>query len=1578
MKATWVLAAGFVATAASGVFAQTTLTKSDTPRMNAAADWSGTAPGPGYVGQFNGTISASNAASLVLGGNVTLDGLSFLGSLSGPVTMGGGETLTLGTNGIAMGSANRDVTLNCAVALAGNGTWNVAANRTLNVSGTVTGGFDVTKTGSGALSMSGGTAEAPSSLGRLKANAGTVNISGYFNAGSGINLNGGTVNWSARGSSGGSYFAVGDGKESSMSVIGGYLLAGPSNSFFIAKGSAGTNALQCTLSLDGGNVTVTADCPIYLGSGFDGSGGGSGILTINSGTFDTGTTTNVFQLGDNGGAGTINLNGGTLATSRAFTAGANATNSGTSTFNFNGGTLKANGNQGTLLAGLTTANIRNGGAVIDDNGKNITIAQALVHSTLQGDAATDGGLIKRGAGMLTLSGNNSYTGPTAIQSGTLRMAGRHNGGGLFQVESGGTLSGVGTINAPVAVAAGGCVAPGTGTLTTGPLTLGAQSKLSFLIGQSQSGKNAKLAVNGDLVLDGVIEILDAGALSQGSLSTVITYTGNLTDNGLTSSPVSSWNISIDTSSSKSVRITAVAPAPVLSIAGGDRQVDSTSTNLSGTATFSRSGSIWYEVRDSSGTMRDFGATLGRNEWSITVRHLRPGANTVTVFSKNSGGATESASVQLTLPVGDAPSVRPRPFPAEIWWGGLSDNSGMVNYDQWPFVQKYQDGYFFHSAGWGKSTAYALATNLAQNLLKYNTRYWPELGGKLRDYGWDDATAQDQFNQWATWAEGMESRGIVWSEFTHDYRMEDMQTLCAVNPTWPPEDQIAWFTGDLSIKSAAFPMTDGIWSKVFAGYASRFPHVKTGHTSQPEYWPWQGYPSLMNNQLAFSTATTPPVAFSFDAKDIIASFLNMAQSSGRPYFALASDAPYNYSGEFAYYSSWPGANPALMREKIRVYEQYIRSRNGRHTFICNVGNAGAQPGGADAQDKYYEDCSLKSLYLYQKEGGRADRYLFESWYQGIPSAVVPETKPGSYTHLAMTAIKYLKGISDLQGTLEPLSLSLSAGSANGTLTITNGGDVACMPSIVAFESPSTGVVTRYFHQGRDVTDAITSEDGYAIGDLLQPGASASIEIRNYAAAAPSPPQAGRTVTFEAFWNPQDPTGVVRDRLSATWHAVLPAAPVAAGAVLVDLRANDSTAPSAVWANRGSLGSGLARTGSPVLVSDVLSTRVPGVQFGGSGQSFAGLASTADIEGFADRSVEVWAYNPSLSNEETMVSWGHRYETRRNMAVNFGSNSDYGAATHYGDDAGWGGSPPSENAWHHVVYTYSASTVNVYVDGALASTKRLGGPLDTFAGEPINIGCQRESANGTRSFHFSGFINSARIHGGVLSASDVARNYALGPFKMTDASLVSLTPSSGVLVPSFDPLVLSYTLDLPSTVDSVDFTLSFGDATASATLNGVPVKNGSPSAALSLNLGANMVVAAVTAQDGVTARSYSVVVNRGKPYEAWAAQAGISGAPFGADSDGDAIANGIEYAIGGSPGAPDQLPALVGVGSGWLLEFTKGAAARNDRSLTYCFETSTDLSAWNEAPPSTESESSVGFLLQLPGPRKFVRLKVKYQP
>ena len=243
------------------------------------------------------------------------------------------------------------------------------------------------------------------------------------------------------------------------------------------------------------------------------------------------------------------------------------------------------------------------------------------------------------------------------------------------------------------------------------------------------------------------------------------------------------------------------------------------------------------------------------------------------------------------------------------------------------------------------------------------------------------------------------------------------------------------------------------------------------------------------------------------------------------------------------------------------------------------------------------------------------------------------------------------------------------------------------------------------------------------------------------------------------------------LSADEVAWLYAPAPNAGTVYVDLRATQPSAGTTNWLNLGTLGN-FARVGSPSFVSNVASTGIPGVQFSGSGQAYQGPNSVPNLEGDSDRSIEVWAYNQSLASEETMVSWGHRGSTRQNMGFNFGNSTGWGAVTHYNDDVPWI-AVPSSNAWHHLVYVYSNSIVKVYVDGVVNNTKTLGGALGTFTNEPINLACQRDSSNGTRSVYFSGYINSVRIHGGALTDDQVAANYLAGPAVPTPVINVAAT-------------------------------------------------------------------------------------------------------------------------------------------------------------------------------------------------------------
>ncbi|MFT3789444.1 MAG: family 43 glycosylhydrolase [Tepidisphaeraceae bacterium] len=161
-----------------------------------------------------------------------------------------------------------------------------------------------------------------------------------------------------------------------------------------------------TWSLSGGTLNQTASArQLIVGES------GSGMFTVSS----TGQAVlkGPLQLGRNAGSsGVVNLNGGVI-TAPAVTRG-----SGSATFNFNGGKLSPSTTTTTFMQGLTIANVKAGGAVVDTNGFDVTIAQPLLHDTALG-ATTDGGLIKAGSGALTLSGSNTYTGSTIISGGTL-------------------------------------------------------------------------------------------------------------------------------------------------------------------------------------------------------------------------------------------------------------------------------------------------------------------------------------------------------------------------------------------------------------------------------------------------------------------------------------------------------------------------------------------------------------------------------------------------------------------------------------------------------------------------------------------------------------------------------------------------------------------------------------------------------------------------------------------------------------------------------------------------------------------------------------------------------------------------------------------------------------------------------------------------------------------------------------------------------------------------------------------------------------------------------------------------------
>jgi autotransporter-associated beta strand protein len=286
--------------------------------------------------------------------------------------------ITGGTfNAAEVHMAATGTTANSTVNVSGSGVINTAANLV------VADGTNNTATAVGTLTVSaGGTVDIGGDL--LVAFAGGSNTLGTLNIGAG-----GTVN------------------------------VGSAGKRWLIMNMWDTNRGQ--INITGGTLTLLNDTDIRFSTGFWGPGASNGpsSITLSSGSI-VGSGLAVLDLNNNADravSNTFNLNGGSLTIGGIVSGKAN----GDRVINFNGGTLRAAGSAVAPFISATaasSANVLAGGAIIDSNGFDITIARGLVADAV----STGGGLTKQGSGTLTLSGINTYTGNTVISSGGLVVA----------------------------------------------------------------------------------------------------------------------------------------------------------------------------------------------------------------------------------------------------------------------------------------------------------------------------------------------------------------------------------------------------------------------------------------------------------------------------------------------------------------------------------------------------------------------------------------------------------------------------------------------------------------------------------------------------------------------------------------------------------------------------------------------------------------------------------------------------------------------------------------------------------------------------------------------------------------------------------------------------------------------------------------------------------------------------------------------------------------------------------------------------------------------------------------------------
>lgn len=316
---------------------------------------------------------------------------------------------------------------------------------------------------------------------------------------------------------------------------------------------------------------------------------------------------------------------------------------------------------------------------------------------------------------------------------------------------------------------------------------------------------------------------------------------------------------------------------------------------------------------------------------------------------------------------------------------------------------------------------------------------------------------------------------------------------------------------------------------------------------------------------FASGLYRPLLRYFTGNDYLGGLHGAFSGSYSTNFAgFTTDSPYGYQ---AWGGSETTAGAMAQRQKIIAYEQWLQARGREHHFIANSDDPGdfntSTPEGRDSWDLAYKQQSMRSLQLHQMEGGRPDKVIFESWYEG-PFTMVPENKNGTFANLARDGLLYVKGIGqslDLHAkigtatntnawvTVNTVQTNVSAASAAPALTQTavamgspltftlrlkNTGTVPALPVLHAHETGGSGWTTTYRIGTNDVTASVTGSNGLAVTDaafysqqeLVAAGASVDVEVQ----ARPDRALSKRKILLRAFWNPQDPSVAARDALA----------------------------------------------------------------------------------------------------------------------------------------------------------------------------------------------------------------------------------------------------------------------------------------------------------------------------------------------------------------------------------------------------------------------------------------------------------------
>ena len=421
-------------------------------------------------------------------GTLTLNGVNTFGSSgSATMTIASGTTLTIGGAGqLNSGSYARTIT--------DNGTLNYNSSAAQTLSGIISGTGALTQNGSGNLTLSAYN----TFTGNTVVNAGTLTLADGANQNNSsvvlgtLTINpGATVKLANPNALGGNVFNGSTVYTTPVNISGGTLdiSAGPGSASVVEGLDTTFNLMGATISSSGGgwltqggyggsspgaintlatNISSVISASLYLYS----SGGAT--ITTAAGTVPSGIDLNISGVITDGGGGfsVTKAGAGVLALTAANT--------------YTGNTIIS---AGTLQLGDGVSAIGSVAGNIDDQA---TLVFANPSAQTYAGVISDGGsVVKTGAGTLTLSGANSYSGSTTVSNGALIVTAPQSISGSVTVADGATLGATASADAVY--------------MSPSSLTLGSSTGATLSFG-ALGTVNPLLNVSGALTLNGATTI----------------------------------------------------------------------------------------------------------------------------------------------------------------------------------------------------------------------------------------------------------------------------------------------------------------------------------------------------------------------------------------------------------------------------------------------------------------------------------------------------------------------------------------------------------------------------------------------------------------------------------------------------------------------------------------------------------------------------------------------------------------------------------------------------------------------------------------------------------------------------------------------------------------------------------------------------------------------------------------------------------------------------------------------------------------------------------------------------------------